>query len=92
MTTHSSIRPRPGILEIAPYVGGAATIEGANRSIKLSANENPFGPSDKAVEAYRDHADKLAIYPRRMCRCPGRLPRCMGWRRTGSSWATGRTS
>lgn len=63
MTTHSSIRPRPGILDIAPYVGGAATIEGANRSIKLSANENPAGPSDKAVAAYRGYADKLALYP-----------------------------
>lgn len=63
MTTSTSIRPRPGILDIAPYVGGAATIEGANRSIKLSANENPAGPSDRAIEAYRAHADKLAIYP-----------------------------
>ena len=63
MTTQTSIRPRPGILDIAPYVGGAATVEGANRSIKLSANENPFGPSERAIEAYRAHADKLGIYP-----------------------------
>lgn len=63
MTTQTSIRPRPGILDIAPYVGGAATVAGANRSIKLSANENPFGPSADAVAAYRDHADLLAVYP-----------------------------
>ena len=63
MTSQTSIRPRPGILDIAPYVGGAATIEGANRSIKLSANENPFGPCERAVEAYRAHADQLAVYP-----------------------------
>lgn len=61
--TQTSIRPRPGILDIAPYVGGAATIDGANRSIKLSANENPFGPSEKAIEVYRDHAGKLGLYP-----------------------------
>ncbi len=61
--TETAIRPRPGILDIAPYVGGAASIDGANRSIKLSANENPFGPSDKAVQAYRDHAGLLGLYP-----------------------------
>ena len=27
MTTQTSIRPRPGILDIAPYVGGAATAQ-----------------------------------------------------------------
>ena len=63
MSQHDTITPRPGILEIAPYVGGAATIEGANRSIKLSANENPFGPSARAIEAYRGLADKLGLYP-----------------------------
>ena len=63
MTTQTNIRPRPGIQDIAPYVGGAATVEGANRSIKLSANENPFGPSEKAIEAYRAQADKMALYP-----------------------------
>ena len=63
MTTHATITPRPGILDIAPYVGGAAQIEGANRTIKLSANENPFGPSAKAIEAYRGVADHLGLYP-----------------------------
>ena len=63
MSAHDTITPRPGILDIAPYVGGAAQIEGANRSIKLSANENPFGPSASAIEAYRGLADKLGLYP-----------------------------
>ncbi|MEM1162138.1 MAG: histidinol-phosphate transaminase, partial [Pseudomonadota bacterium] len=63
MAIHDRIRPRPGILDIAPYVGGAATVDGANRSIKLSANENPFGPSAKAIEAYRGMADSLGLYP-----------------------------
>ncbi|MEM1345738.1 MAG: histidinol-phosphate transaminase [Pseudomonadota bacterium] len=63
MSLHPTIRPRAGVLEIQPYVGGAAHAEGANRAIKLSANENPFGPSQKAIEAYRAHADSLALYP-----------------------------
>ncbi|MGF1503244.1 MAG: pyridoxal phosphate-dependent aminotransferase [Paracoccaceae bacterium] len=63
MTIHPSIRPRPGIAGIAPYQGGAAHAPGANRSIKLSANENPLGPSPLAVEAYRSVAGNLAVYP-----------------------------
>lgn len=63
MTAHPTIQPRPGILDIAPYVGGASTVEGANRSIKLSANENPFGPSPKVIEAYREMAGDIGLYP-----------------------------
>lgn len=61
--TETQIRPRPGIMDIAPYVGGAATVDGANRAIKLSANENPYGPSRKAIDAYRGRADELGVYP-----------------------------
>jgi len=63
MTAHATIVPRPGVLDIAPYVGGAGRVDGVNRAIKLSANENPFGPSPKAVEAYRGLADLLGVYP-----------------------------
>jgi len=63
MTAHATIRPRPGILDIAPYVGGAAHVAGANRSVKLSSNENPLGPSPRAIEAYRALAGDLALYP-----------------------------
>ncbi|MEM0988060.1 MAG: histidinol-phosphate transaminase [Pseudomonadota bacterium] len=63
MTAHATIVPRPGIMDIAPYVGGSSHIDGANRVIKLSANENPFGPSASAVDAYRDHAEHLGLYP-----------------------------
>lgn len=63
MTTHATIRPRPGVLDIAPYVGGAARIDGANRVVKLSANENPHGPSPRAIEAYRAAAGELNLYP-----------------------------
>ncbi len=63
MTLHPTIRPRAGILEIAPYVGGASAIAGANRTIKLSSNENPLGPSPAAREAYAAEAGRLAVYP-----------------------------
>lgn len=63
MTAHPSIRPREGVMAIAPYQGGAATIAGVNRAIKLSSNENPFGPSPRAREAYLGAADGLALYP-----------------------------
>ena len=36
---------RPGILKIAPYVGGEAHAPGAERLIRLAANEGAFGPS-----------------------------------------------
>ncbi len=63
MTSHATIRPRPGVLDIAPYVGGSAHIAGANFAVKLSANENPHGPSPKAIEAYRAVAGELNVYP-----------------------------
>ncbi|HUF56139.1 MAG TPA: histidinol-phosphate transaminase [Thermohalobaculum sp.] len=50
-------------MAIAPYQGGAATVPGVNRAIKLSSNENPFGPSPRAREAYLKAADGLALYP-----------------------------
>ncbi len=56
-------RPRPGILEIEPYVGGRAEVAGGRPAAKLSANENPLGPSPRAVEAYRAAADGLHRYP-----------------------------
>ncbi len=56
-------QPRPGILEIQPYVGGKAKAEGANRAIRLASNENPLGASPAAVAAYREAADSLNRYP-----------------------------
>ncbi|WP_338550249.1 histidinol-phosphate transaminase [Roseovarius phycicola] len=59
----TKIMPQSGILEIAPYVGGASHVEGVANVIKLSSNENPFGPSDAAKEAFRRAAHELHRYP-----------------------------
>lgn len=55
--------PRPGILDIKPYVGGKAKAAGANRAIRLASNENPLGASPAAIEAYKAAADSLNRYP-----------------------------
>ena len=55
--------PRPGILEIAPYVAGEAKIAGIERPIRLAANESALGPSAKAIAAYRALADEIHRYP-----------------------------
>jgi len=60
---NATIKPQPGIMEISPYVGGEAAVEGVSDIVKLSSNENPFGPSDKAVEAFRRASHELHRYP-----------------------------
>lgn len=56
-------RPRPEILEIAPYVGGESTVPGVNRVLKLSSNEGAFGVPPGAQAAYRKLADEIYRYP-----------------------------
>ena len=63
----TEITPQPGIMGISPYVGGASHVEGAAKVIKLSSNENPFGPSPAAIAAYKAAADDLAAYPSPDC-------------------------
>ncbi|WP_312530147.1 histidinol-phosphate transaminase [Paracoccus sp. (in: a-proteobacteria)] len=59
----NDIAPQPGIMKIALYEGGAAKIAGRTDAIKLSSNENPFGPSDKARDAVIRAAHNLHRYP-----------------------------
>jgi histidinol-phosphate aminotransferase len=54
---------RPGILDIAPYVGGESQVPGVNRIIKLSSNESALGPSPHAVEAFQAMATTMHRYP-----------------------------
>ena len=48
----AKILPQPGISQIELYQGGSSHIEGVSNVVKLSSNENPFGPSDAAIEAF----------------------------------------
>jgi histidinol-phosphate aminotransferase len=60
---NDAIRPKPGIMDIALYVGGTSQIAGMANVVKLSSNENPFGPSDKAREAFQRSVHQLHRYP-----------------------------
>jgi histidinol-phosphate aminotransferase len=55
--------PKRGILEIAAYVPGLSKVEGIEHPLKLSANENILGSSEKAREAFAGAFDRLQMYP-----------------------------
>lgn len=61
MTTHPT--PKAGIMDISPYVGGKSKAEGVARVIKLSSNENPWGPSPMAIAAFQSLSGELHRYP-----------------------------
>ena len=56
-------QPRPGVLDIAPYVPGKSTAPGVAKVFKLSSNETPLGPSEEAMAAYREAGEHLEDYP-----------------------------
>jgi histidinol-phosphate aminotransferase len=58
-----TLRPQPGILDIALYVGGESSLAGHAEVLKLSSNENPHGPSPRAIEAFRAASGDLHRYP-----------------------------
>jgi histidinol-phosphate aminotransferase len=58
-----TLTPKPGVLDIAPYVGGRASVPGVAKPIKLSSNEGALGPSPKALAAYEHAAADMSIYP-----------------------------
>ncbi|WP_406736908.1 histidinol-phosphate transaminase [Thioclava sp. GXIMD4215] len=60
---NDQIQPQPGIMDIALYEGGASKVAGRTDAVKLSSNENPFGPSDKAKEAFARCAHSMHRYP-----------------------------
>ncbi|OUS22969.1 histidinol-phosphate transaminase [Rhodobacterales bacterium 59_46_T64] len=59
----TQITPQSGIMEISLYQSGASKIEGVEQVVKLSSNENPFGPSEAALEAFRRASYTLHRYP-----------------------------
>ncbi len=57
-----------GVQGLHPYQPGKPIEElqrelGLSDIVKLASNENPLGPSPKALEACRAHADQLHLYP-----------------------------
>lgn len=59
---------RPEVLQLKPYVPGKPIAEvqqeyGLHEVIKLASNENPLGPSPLALEALRQAAAEVHIYP-----------------------------
>ena len=57
--------PRPGIMEITPYVPGRSGSDGGDDRpiIKLSSNESALGPSPKAIKAAKTAAEDMVRYP-----------------------------
>ena len=60
---NDAIRPQPGIMDIALYEGGKASVAGVSNVVKLSSNENPFGPSGKAKDAFQRSVHQIHRYP-----------------------------
>lgn len=63
MTPGMAPRPNPWIGAIAPYTPGAAKLASGVEPVKLSSNENPWGPSPVAIETIRAHAHGAHRYP-----------------------------
>lgn len=60
----SPLRPQPGILDIAPYVGGESSADNAQHPVlRLASNENPRGCSPQAISAFGEQARDLHRYP-----------------------------
>ena len=55
--------PRPGALEIEPYVPGSSRAPRAPRTVKLSSNESALGASPAAIAAYENASHALHRYP-----------------------------
>ncbi|OYW35392.1 MAG: histidinol-phosphate transaminase [Brevundimonas sp. 12-68-7] len=61
--TQAAPQPKPGILDIAPYVGGKSSLAGIADPMKLSSNENMLGAGEKARAAYESAIKAIHIYP-----------------------------
>ena len=62
------VKQQPGLDALKPYVPGTPIEEvqreyGLEGVIKLASNENPLGPSPRALEAIRDELKNLNLYP-----------------------------
>jgi len=62
------IQPRRCLRQVTPYAPGKsiASVQrelGLKNVIKLASNENPLGPSPKAMAVYRKAEKQMALYP-----------------------------
>lgn len=82
---HPTIRPQPGILDIALYVGGDSRLAGTmNKVTKLSSNENLTGLVRRRLR--RSRRPRLIwrfILPRITPTCGLQSDKCMGLIRRG---------
>jgi histidinol-phosphate aminotransferase len=65
-------RVNPHVAELTPYKPGKPVEElerelGLSGAVKLASNENPLGPSPRAVEALRRHGSQVNRYPDGSC-------------------------
>jgi histidinol-phosphate aminotransferase len=63
---------RPNVHDLVPYVPGKPIEEvereyGITDIIKLASNENPYGPSPRAVEAMKAAVENTRLYPDGSC-------------------------
>jgi len=68
MTTPISALATAGVQRLIPYIPGKPIEElerelGLSQIIKLASNENPLGPSKKALAAIQSTLSSLALYP-----------------------------
>ncbi|MFW0777130.1 MAG: histidinol-phosphate transaminase [Rickettsiales bacterium] len=63
----STPTPKPGIMDIAPYVGGKSEAKSGVKVVKLSSNETPLGASPLAAKAFVESAGTLHRYPEGSC-------------------------
>lgn len=70
MSTVSTTQHRAAIDRITPYSPGKPIEEVAREFgldpdtiIKMASNENPLGPSPKALDAIREHLQDIRLYP-----------------------------
>ena len=59
----TSVKPRPGVLNIRPHMVGFEEPTGVERIIKLASNESALGPSPKALQAARHALAEAHRYP-----------------------------
>lgn len=64
----NGVKHQPGVDALSPYVPGTPIEEvrrqyGLESVIKLASNENPLGPSPRAVRAIREELEHVNLYP-----------------------------